>query len=138
MSKKVQHWILFVVFFSLLPVVVNLGWDYITTREASNFWRGVRLIDFLICGFCLIGGSLCDRYNSTSDPSGAAVGIGMILAAAAFGIYVYAKMTYAQPQTEAGVYVRETVFIAVIIGFYLLSIVYSMSLLQYVWRQNNE
>jgi hypothetical protein len=129
-GKKYRIWFYLIVLFSALPVLINIGWDFIVLDPKKPFWVGLRLIDFLICGFCLIGGALCDRFNSDYQPSTDAVIGGFMAALAALGFYLAVKWNSSPLNAPHGVYARDNVLVTLIILFYLFSFIFSFTLVR--------
>ena len=128
--SKYGHWFLFVVIFSAAPILLNIFADYLKIKNGETVFNGVRLMDFLICGFCLIGGALCDRYNSKNTPSGVAVGVGVLLAVIAIGLYAVIRLTNGVETDSMGRYAKDDVLVNVIVSIYFMALFYSLVLMR--------
>lgn len=123
------NWLIYVVIFSAIPIVANGAIDYWQDKSSNELFKGVRLIDFLICAFCLIGGALCERFNSKVKPSGATVGIGIILAILSLGIYYFVKFELFKDTSVSGRYPSDSAWVITIMIGYVFSIIYSLALM---------
>lgn len=128
--EKYRIWFYLIVILAALPVIINIAWDFIVKDPKEQFWIGIRLIDFLVCGFCLIGGALCDRFNSKFQPSKDAIVGAFLFCLAGLGFYATAKASSPQATAVVGVYARDGVLMTFILTFYAVSILFSMALMR--------
>lgn len=137
-KDKYGAWLFFVLGFSLLPIVVGIGIDLFISRGKDFYFTGVRVMDFLVCGFALVGGVICDRLNSSCQPSRSAVGFGFIFSVLCLVGYVAIRIDGINQMNDLG-YVREefslvcTIFVA-----YLVSVIYSLIMLRKTLTEQNQ
>lgn len=134
-GRKYGHWFIFVAIFSAIPIFLNIFLDYVSDRNGFFEWRGVRLMDFLTCGFCLIGGAFCDRYNANKAPSGLACAASVAVCSVALALYIFVKYSYAS-QDALNYYPHDNQLVLLIMGSYASSLLISAIMLRKTLREN--
>lgn len=128
-GRKYGVWIIFVVILSAFPILFNITLDFLADRHGIFEWRGVRLMDFLTCGFCLIGGAFCDRFNANKMPSALAFGCSILVMVGAISLYVFVKYSYAA-QDELNFYPNDDALVILIMGSYFSALLISLIMLR--------
>lgn len=134
-GRKFGVWVLFVGIVSALPILLNLSLDYVGDMSGKFQWRGVRLMDFLTCGFCLIGGAFCDRFNADKTPSPFTFALGFIIGASALSLYFFIKYTYA-PADELNYFPNDDKLVMLVMGSYVSALILSAFMLRKTLVEN--
>lgn len=128
-GRKYSTWFIFVAIFSAFPILMNLLLDYLGTTSGIFKISGVRLMDFLVCGCCLIGGALCDRFNANLKPSALSIGIALLISFGAYGLYLFIKYSTAL-NNSLGIYPNDDKIVTLIIISYIAALLLSVFLLR--------